>query len=587
MLRAWSQKTIKRIIWRYLKPSLENFSASKAARSISPISGLLLNWKGSEKVFDFLVSQIDQKEPEVHLNNEGPEVKEVKPPYFSKFSGAFSESSNSVEIKWKVKKYEAQILELRSGLKQHFEGQKPDSHEEEIALFAGTFHPEQELIEILEKVKIDLSDHNRFNQNYLSEVRSIYNKHFLPKLRELLLENPENAALQEVCEILYTSVHLENECMDAVALFDQLGAGLLGEQLEFIDPESHGVNPFVKRIHTLYKRIDAAPLSAKAPLLNQWGNSARGQWNHDFDPNRQGNPIYVLYQMYFGDKLIKALGMGSPTIEDKNSKVTFAPEFTGLIKAYKKEGKKHLFVLNQNAVPKNDLLSVFINGDETNRCNLILNGQDLEEFKGAFYCVLLSKNTNFYHQKGSFTALDSAEAFKDELYGQVFLKPRTESGCYIPQTIKEELPDLMEGAKVLTDLIHEHIFQGKESLSSQERKLFIEIFYDLLTKLIIIGLDIDSFNLTCKDAIDRGAGSNAELYLHSAIVLSEKGELSPMTKNKLEVLMMARALLVRKRAPIEERVERFAESLDFALAHAEEFKTLHQSVFQDLHIIPL
>jgi hypothetical protein len=230
---------------------------------------------------------------------------------------------------------------------------------------------------------------------------------------------------------------------------------------------------------------------------------------------------------------------------------------------------------------------MIMNGDETNRSNLILDSQDRSDLKGAIYCIALAKNSPFYSQKGIYKEMTDAKAFGAELYRQVFLIPRSESGCYIPQSIREEIPNLTVKASEMVDKIHQHLFNGKTELTVEERKLFIEIYYDTLTKYIITGLGVDSFNISCKDAIDRGAGSNAQLFANSAIINSPEGKISPVMQKKTEMLMMVRAFLVRKRPPLLERVERFADGLDHAFSKVNELKALHLDVFGKLQIVPV
>lgn len=294
-----------------------------------------------------------------------------------------------------------------------------------------------------------------------------------------------------------------------------------------------------------------------------------------------------MYRLVVGDRGIKALGMGSPTVEDLQSNGSLAPEFIGFGKYYKQEGLKHLFVLNQNSIPKTGIVSYVINGDETKRCSLILEAQDREDLRGAIYAIALSKNSPFYYQEGKYAEINDAEAFKKELWEQVFVKPREESGCYIPKTIREEIPEFENIVRdVLIPGIHTHLFEGKKVLTDEERKLFIEQFYDHLTKLILSKIEFHTFNISCKDAIDRAAASNAQLYASSVITSNQKGEISAEHQKMIFQLMMVRALFVRKRPPRHDRVARFADGLEFMLANKEKLQNLHLVLFDQLQVVP-
>jgi hypothetical protein len=198
--------------------------------------------------------------------------------------------------------------------------------------------------------------------------------------------------------------------------------------------------------------------------------------------------------------------------------------------------------------------------------------------------MALSKNSSFYLQSGPYYPMSNAELFQEELYAQLFEKPKNESGCFIPKSIKEEIPDFETRTKAMIKDIHNHLFNGKADLTLEERKLFIEIYYDTLTKFIIKGIGADSFNITCKNAVDRGAASNAQLFASCAIVQDPAGTIPSHQQTKMELLMMARAFVARNRAPYQERVESLSKMLDFTLSRPECLKKLHQSVFGTLLI---
>src|SRR5262249_26683424 len=159
---------------------------------------------------------------------------------------------------------------------------------------------------------------------------------------------------------------------------------------------------------------------------------------------------------------IKALGMGTPTIEPLWGTAVLCSEFIGFIKSYKTKGKKHLYVSNQNTIPKTDWKSYLLNGDETARSNLILDAQDKKEMQGAYYAIALSKNSHFYEQKHDYAKLFNAQAFKDELYRQIFVYGREKSGCYIPESVRSEIKDFDKECVNMMNSIHHHLFGDKK-----------------------------------------------------------------------------------------------------------------------------
>lgn len=466
------------------------------------------------------------------------------------------------KIRWKIRKYEGQITQLHRKM-----GERLKTDEDCVV----------KLYQMLKSDTILDSNDDRFNHKYLKEIRKIY-KGFLKELRAALEENPDNENLHTICEILFTEIDLSEEWYETLDAFDEIGAEKLKQNVNDVDPNCPGNHPFVKRINTLRNRLKAVPESYKEPRINKWASSAKGHLNKGFDPYKQGNPVHVLYHLKVGGKVVKVLGMGSPTIEPFNGQAELLLEFIGFGRSYKRQGKKHLFILNQNLIPLN-------NGDETVRGNLILNSQERKDLEGAIYVIALSKNSPFYYQEGDYAKEQiSAYDFKQQLYDQVLNGKHEETGCCIPPRIRREITNFDEKERAIREEIHRILFDGRETLSLEERKKFIEAYYDELTKMIMKELGVDSINISCKDGIDRGAGSNAQLAANCEIV--HKDLIDEIDQKLIEALMMVRALFVRKRQPKGERVERFSEVLDFYLSHPNRVKQLHQSLFPDTVFVP-
>ena len=447
---------------------------------------------------------------------------------FKRFYRTFVGSTSVKDIDWKVYKYEAQILQLPT----------IDS-------------------------EINQHDPNRITVGYLKKLRNMY-KQFIKTLH---IKGDESE-----CERLFTCVNLEPVSLDILEKFNKIGAKIVGKK-------KVSDLPIADKLLHYYKCIWAVPYRTKSPLLKQNINRGRGWLNKGFDPFSQGNPVHVLHQLLIGKKPVKALGFGTPTREVNGKKAELHGAFLGFLRSYKKQGKKHLFILNQNLKPRSLI------GDETDRSTRILNLQHSDEFKGTYYAIALSKNSNFYKQKGKYRFRSNAEDFKKELMNQLFDLPREKSGNYIP------FPELKEKVQKIVDEIHQTLFKdkdtlliAKETLEKKERKIFIEKVYDALTLLLITELDVDSFNITCKDAIDRGAASTAGLYAHLLIVNNLQDE--EEHQKRLAILLMVRALLVRDRAPIKERVDRFIECLRFALDNKSSVIALHQKIFPNTTITP-
>ncbi len=519
----------------------------------------------------------------------GDEGVETPKTFWERLGGTFSQSSEANDLAWKVRKYETQIRELKALFEKEFaQVLGVGGMEGSWVLVGEEADVVSNLYATLCEFEIDPSDDTRFNQGYLAQVRNIINQRFIPTFRQEFQAHPNNEYLHQIASLLFTDVSLEKQCFETLDTFNKMGAVALGQMADETDETVHGEHPFVKRVMTMYKRLGAVPYSAKAPLLNQWANSARGQWNRDFDPYRQGNPTHHFWSLRVGGKLVKMLGMGTPTNEDSKSVARLNEEFVALMRHYKTTGKKHLFVNNQNLIPKTGWLAYFINGDETARCNLILDKQDDEDVKGAYFAIALSKNSKFYWQKGEWAEAADADTFKGSLFDQVCQGTETRhiTGCYIPQTIRDLIPEFDAKAKNVIDQIHEKVFAGSETLTVEQRRWFIELFYDNLVKMIIVEGDMDSVNESCKDQIDRGAGSNSQLAANCYLVEQDEGVLTKEQEEHVLMLMMVRALLVRKRPPLPERVERFAEGMDMSFKHVDQLKELHDTLFPETPFVP-
>jgi hypothetical protein len=468
--------------------------------------------------------------------------------------GLIAESTAPQEIKWKIKKYETLILSISKAV-ESIRGEAANN-----VAFALRLPPEYEEM-------LKTNNATRFTLENLDIIRQKYSTDFMTMLRRQLKKHPKDPGVLEICYHLYCNISLEKENKHVLDLFSKWGEKCLKDQL-VPSPFTHAE---VIEFDYLDQKIRAVPNSAKAPLTSIWGNSLRGVFNRAFDPGVQGNPIHCLYMLKIGEKEIKSLGFGSPTTEGLTiiNSAELTPEFIGFITACKVKKQKHLFIINQDITSNGYLCA------EKQRCDLVMYLQSEEEFKDTFFAVAFSKNSSFYYQDGK--NYQNTKQFIDDLIMQ-FEQPHT--GTFIPpQIMKEAKIDLRQIAAA----IHCELFKKEYYLSKKERLLFIEIFYDLLTLWLIINLEVGSFNISCKDAVDRGAAANAQLYSHLAII---NDGFTEEHKTRTMVLMMVRALLVRKRSPIRSRLLRLLESLDFYLGHPNELKKLHQRLFGTTTFLP-
>ncbi|MBA3238214.1 MAG: hypothetical protein H0T62_07710 [Parachlamydiaceae bacterium] len=555
------------------------------------------------------------------------------------FQRTFAQSNNAKEISWKILRYEAQLRCLKENFDEHFTDlEKKDENDLTMTqlLESRLFLPgdDEKLIApakrgmlialyrqletLTGKVKIskELGEESHFTQAHLEILRKGYEK-FLKNLRQSLTRAIAKKSVEDlqdlemICMILFTKIDLSEVMEYSLDLFNEIGANALGQNPAEDDPTAgqkigheKKLDPHVQHIHTLQKRIKAVPYTAMAPLPNQLANSLRGQFNRDFDPAMQSNPIQHLHDLtiskYGEEKVVKIIAMGTPTSEDKYSNIALTPEFKGFGRWCKSNGKKWLYVNNQNFKPTgkswtspSDWLSYVINGEETNRCMTIMNAQSDPELEGAFFAITLAKNSTFYRQEGEFSNANKAAQFKKTLVDQVFtndFEMAKKTGCYIPPELlelykKATEKDFKDQGALISSMIHDELFGSRDDLTLEERKIFIELFYSHIIKEVVIYCDFDFLSRICKDDIDRGLGSNAEAFAEDSLIAS-KGAPTGYEKKKLEAVLLIRAPLVRKRAMLDEREERFCEGYQFRIENLKGLICLHKNLFPGITIVP-
>ncbi|MGK5594830.1 MAG: hypothetical protein ACSNEK_05680 [Parachlamydiaceae bacterium] len=373
--------------------------------------------------------------------------------------------------------------------------------------------------------------------------------------------------------------------------FGRIGTWLRGAQgassvrkTDRTTPERESVkkyqHEFVEELHQVTEKVSQAPASLTTSAINRGARSIKDHFSLNFSPIGAGNPTQKMGALKWArrdrDQEINIIGMGSPTLQPWMVAITkqqavIDPLFRGYLYHLEKGSLSHLYVSLQN-----------ISNDENLRNSAIMQ---LQMKSPSLYAITLAKNSHFYEGHGP----DNAAQFCAELHKQFFeLDPR-KSGCYISEKIKGQIGrmkgrSLEETSKEMIKLIHEEVFDLESTLDHTQRRVFIEIYYNLLVTHILSTLDIDYVNFTCKDGIDRGMGALASFeYLW---MIMENKELDPASQQRLKETINLRAYWVRKRAIIKERSDRVYETMDWLLTR---FKTEENKVkFQNLvrHVIP-
>jgi hypothetical protein len=128
-----------------------------------------------------------------------------------------------------------------------------------------------------------------------------------------------------------------------------------------------------------------------------------------------------------------------------------------------------------------------------------------------------------------------------------------ETGFYFPDSWKKDPAFKRDVSTILRD-VHQTVFNGKDPLTQQERKDFIEITYALLEPYLMQYSECDTCNISCKDAIDRAGKNNSLLMYLGMIVQGKTG--STKHQNQHRVLTHAAAYWVKKQPIVEGRAER-------------------------------
>jgi hypothetical protein len=357
---------------------------------------------------------------------------------------------------------------------------------------------------------------------------------FVKQLRTSLDHLKQEDSSKEVCYRFYTSNDLNVFCNKLIQLMKK---SVLIEAIS---------DDLFTRLYQTRKQIVKAPKFLKTSFFNTICQFIVGQFHFNYDPQIQENIPYKLFEIPAKEKVIQVIRMGTQTQENYLAPLTQTAqvnsEFMGFIEFLAEANKKHLYFNFQNKIP------TWWGRNEAPRCRA------LEAFASkhpqVLYFITLPKNTLFYHQEGPFETLDDAGYFKTNFLDEI-LSPDLGFGFINA----EEFVYKDDFFKKIINFVHQSYFNDKNQLNHQERKIFIELTYLEIEKALINFIQPDTVNLTCKDGIDRAGGALALLYFD--LYLKNKSNYSERDVQNLEAILFAPALLVKKRAIIKNRFERF------------------------------
>jgi len=381
--------------------------------------------------------------------------------------------------------------------------------------------------------------------------RGVCTKEYQEAYREILEKKIDGntpdqlsvSILQELSVAYFTKISLHEFCIK-----------LVHEMAEAGNPWISASNSeLFEELQEMYLAINSAPSFLKTSDLKRTLQSLQGEFHLNYDPYVQENVPYLHYALMIAQpdgtkKQVPSLRLGTPTIERFSlfkQKAKINPEFRTFLESYAAAGKQHLYINLQNRKSR------YHGFTEAARCHALeeLNN----EFPRTLITMTLSKNCDFYWQKKEFKDMHSSPAFKEEFKKQLMAPS---SGYFIPPSLRQSRFDHV--CDYLLEFTHSTFFKSRTLLSHQERLDFIEIFYTLVIEYCLETTGADSYNVSCRDGIDRAGGANALLYYYRLI--KSKSEKDLLQLKHLKTILFAPAILVKKRALTRERFDRFVSA---------------------------
>lgn len=262
---------------------------------------------------------------------------------------------------------------------------------------------------------------------------------------------------------------------------------------------------------------------------------------HEFDPILQGNLPSRLYSLYCQDNRVLFARWPSPTYQEFIHKAAMNEEF-----------KAFLYGCSHEHIIKKVLLFNFQDRTtwrEQARCKIIEDIPNYDSFSKHIEVATLDRDTEFYHQLGSYAQNNHADVFIKNLKEQVGSE---DEGYLFPAAVKKELKNFIpEVIKV----IHHLFFSNKNILLRENRLNFIEIFSLFLQLKMIDSLEPDIVGFSCKDGLDTTSAVAAELFVFLKLLNQE--HLSENDQHHLDFLLYGPCLITRERLMTPDKFNRF------------------------------
>ncbi len=298
---------------------------------------------------------------------------------------------------------------------------------------------------------------------------------------------------------------------------------------------------------------------------------------HVFDPIGQSNIPYQNYSLYLEEHKMTNIHLPTPTIQEFIHKATIVDEFKGFLRSLSKSQfrRKHLLINLQDKTSWKEHI----------RCVALEELQSGGPFSKMLDVVTIAKDTEFYNQVTPYQLDNHAEVFI-----QHFKENLEDENCgyFFPKWIKKKLfPEFIDG---VINAVHQVFFGGMNVLTVNNRKDFIEVFYLFLQLKLLEMVQPDSFSFTCKDGIDTGGTSTAQLFAFLKI-LNDK-DYSANDKEHINYILYIAPIILRERVILPEKIDRMIQAIKrIETTKAElgqrEFKKMVMESFAKIYNTPI
>ncbi len=255
----------------------------------------------------------------------------------------------------------------------------------------------------------------------------------------------------------------------------------------------------------------SSPATKKSKLSLMWQKFRGGPLGNKYYTGTENVPnrLAILYHAGMPDPIIQ-MRHGSPTTGKKvGDDDTIAPNYELFLKAAAREGKSVFYTIHQK-------LQTTWPEDESPRTRAILA---LQEKYPTFYAMVQPLDGPFYKKEKNYKTQTTISDLEKGLEIEFFNNNKNPS-CALPKTFKDN-PQYKARFKEIIKEVHTRFFNNKETLSKEDWKDFIHIFYayqriDLRSRIPDVGYVVTA----CKDDLDRGGGQ--QLLEHTLLLMMEK-----------------------------------------------------------------